>query len=126
MRDKIKHMSCMQIAMLDIDGFRMDKALQTTVDSMADFSEYQRQCARTYGKDNFFMIGEVVGSDAQTSVYIGRGKQPDMYGDNFTAAITTTNATANDDTYIRDNGLSALDGAGFQYTIYGALSRFLG
>lgn len=49
-RDKIKHFSCMQIAMLDIDGFRMDKALQTTVDSMADFAEYQR------GKSLLFLI----------------------------------------------------------------------
>lgn len=42
-RDKIKLFSCIQIAMLDIDGFRMDKALQTTVDAMADFAEHQRR-----------------------------------------------------------------------------------
>ena len=33
MLDKIKHFSCMTIASLDIDGFRIDKALQVTVDA---------------------------------------------------------------------------------------------
>lgn len=58
--EKIKIMSCMQIAMLDIDGFRMDKATQTTIDAMAEWSDYQRQCARRLGKDNFLVVGEVV------------------------------------------------------------------
>jgi len=30
---KIQHFSCMTIASLDIDGFRIDKALQVTVDA---------------------------------------------------------------------------------------------
>lgn len=46
-RAKINHFSCMQIAMLDIDGFRLDKALQMTADALADFSTFQRRCART-------------------------------------------------------------------------------
>lgn len=83
-------------------------------------------CAKKYNKDNFLIIGEVVGTSQQTAVYIGRGKQPDMYTDNVTAALQVTNATANDDEYIRENGLSALDASAFQYTIYGALTRLLG
>lgn len=67
-----------------------------------------------------------MGSDAQSAVYMGRGKQPDMYLDNITAAMEMTNVTANDSAYLRDEGLSALDAAAFQYTIYGALTRFLG
>jgi alpha-1,3-glucan synthase len=47
--------------MFDVDGFRIDKALQVTVDALAEFSEYQRDCARRHGKDNFLMVGEVVG-----------------------------------------------------------------
>ncbi|KAI1850190.1 hypothetical protein JX265_013469 [Neoarthrinium moseri] len=122
---KIKHFSCMQIAMFDLDGFRMDKALQTSVDAMAEFSEYQRQCARRYGKDNFLMIGEVVGTDAQAAIYFGRGKQPNHYLTNFTEAVITSNSTDASE-YVRDFGLTALDGAAFQYSIYGALTRFLG
>ena len=30
---KIEHFSCMAIAMLDIDGYRIDKALQVTLDA---------------------------------------------------------------------------------------------
>ncbi|KAK7732518.1 hypothetical protein SLS53_008403 [Cytospora paraplurivora] len=123
--DKIKRFSCMQIAMLDIDGFRMDKAIQTTIDSMAEFADYQRQCARKYGKENFYIVGEVVGTDGQAAVYIGRGKQPDMYFNNATEAAMATNTT-DASTYIRNSSLSALDGAGFQYIIYGAMTRFLG
>ncbi|KUI66955.1 Cell wall alpha-1,3-glucan synthase mok13 [Cytospora mali] len=123
--DKIKHFSCMQIAMLDIDGFRMDKAIQTTIDSMASFADYQRQCARQYGKENFYIVGEVVATDAQAAIYIGRGKQPDMYFGNATEAAMASNTT-DSSSYIRNASLSALDGAGFQYIIYGAMTRFLG
>lgn len=123
---KIKHFSCMQIAMLDIDGFRMDKALQITVDALAEFADYQRSCARGYGKDNFFIYGEIIGTSQQSAVYVGRGKQPDMYLDNITAAALATNETAADNSYIREYGLTALDASAFQYIIYGPMTRFLG
>jgi alpha-1,3-glucan synthase len=115
----------MQIAMFDIDGFRMDKGLQSSIDALAEFSAYQRQCARQYGKENFFVIGEVVGTDAQAAIYVGRGKQPNQYFANSTEATTASNET-DDDLYVREFGLTALDGAAFQYAVYGALTRFLG
>ena len=118
-------MSCIQIAMLDIDGFRMDKALQTTPDKLAEFAAWQRQCAREHGKDNFLVVGEVVGDPKLAAVYIGRGRQPDMIESNVTAALSASNLT-NSSSYIRDFGLGALDGAAFHYDIYGAMTRFLG
>jgi alpha-1,3-glucan synthase len=118
-------MSCIQIAMFDIDGFRMDKALQTTVDAMAEFADYQRQCARKHGKENFLMVGEVVGDPNLASVYIGRGKQPDQAVKNLQEAVRATNET-DDTSFIRPFGMSALDGAAFHYDIYGAMTRFLG
>lgn len=123
--DKLKRFSCMQIAMFDIDGFRVDKAIQATIDSLSSWADHQRQCAKEYGKDNFYIVGEVVATDAQAAVYIGRGMQPDMYFDNTTKAAMATNTT-DTTTYIRNASLSALDGAGFQYIIYGAMTRFLG
>ena len=39
--------------MLDIDGFRMDKGQQITVDAQGEFSDHMRQCASAHGKDNF-------------------------------------------------------------------------
>ncbi|KAI4280846.1 MAG: hypothetical protein L6R38_004122 [Xanthoria sp. 2 TBL-2021] len=123
--DKIKVMSCMQIAMFDIDGFRMDKALQTTPDALAEFSAWQRQCARDHGKNNFLMVGEIVGDPKLASVYVGRGKEPNMVEPNVTKALMSTNMT-NSSSYIRDFGMGALDGAAFHYDIYGSMTRFLG
>lgn len=37
-----------------------------------------------------------------------------------------TNATSGDTTFVRDQGLEALDGAAFHYSIYRNLLRFLG
>ena len=58
--EKLKLFSCMQIQMLDIDGFRMDKAVQTPLDSLAEWSRHQKQCAHALGKDNFMIVGEEV------------------------------------------------------------------
>lgn len=123
--DKIKVMSCMQIAMLDIDGFRMDKALQTTLDAHVDFSNYQRQCARDYGKENFLIVGEAVGEIPYAALYFGRGRTPAQQHGNVTEAVVSSNES-NPDEYLREFGNSALDGASFHYPTYGALTRFLG
>ncbi|KAK9425223.1 hypothetical protein SUNI508_13206 [Seiridium unicorne] len=122
---KIKHFSCIQIAMLDIDGFRMDKGLQTSVDAMSEFTTYQRECAREYGKENFLIIGEVVGTEPQAAIYVGRGRQADQYLTNLTEAITISNASV-ESAYVRDVGMNGLDGPGFNYAVHGALTRFLG
>lgn len=125
--EKIKVMSCNQIRMLDIDGFRMDKGVQITVDAQAEFASYQRDCARQHGKENFIIVGEIVASPQQGSIYVGRGKQPDMVFTNSTEAMMATGNATNDGTsYVREFGQSALDGSAFQYEIYGALTRFLG
>lgn len=122
--EKIKVMSCMQIAMLDLDGFRMDKALQSTVDAQAEFATYQRECARQHGKDNFLIVGEAVGEIPLSAIYMGRGRLPDQKEENFTLAVTATNETK-ENGYLRDWGNSALDGAAFHYPTYGAMTRWL-
>ena len=122
---RIKHFSCMQIAMLDIDGFRMDKGLQITVDAQAEFSAAMRECALRYGKKNFFIPGEIVNGNLNAAIYIGRGKDPSMKVANVTQAIDPQN-TNEDSLYIREKGLNALDAAAFHYTTYRGLLRFLG
>lgn len=59
---------------------------------------------------------------------MGRGRLADMAVDNFTEAVMATNETntTTTDLYLRDFGHSALDAAAFHYTIYRALTRFLG
>ncbi|GAB7350371.1 hypothetical protein MBLNU459_g0998t1 [Dothideomycetes sp. NU459] len=117
---KIQHFSCMIIKALDIDGFRIDKALQVTVDAQGNFSHAMRECASSVGKYNFFIPGEIVNGNANGAVYLGRGKEPSMQVDNLTDAVTTNS------TYIRGDNYHALDAAAFHYTTYRGLMRFLG
>jgi len=119
--DKINHFSCMLIQGLDIDGFRMDKAMQITVDPLGNFSSFQRECAGKVGKNNFMVVGEIVNGNADGSIYLGRGKEPTMAVQNLTMAVTS-----NDTGYIREAGHQALDAAAFHYSTYRALMRFLG
>ena len=69
-RAKIEHLNCLQITVLDIDGFRMDKGLQITADAQGEWSYRIRQCAAAVGKQNFFIPGEVVGGNPMSAVYI--------------------------------------------------------
>ncbi|GKZ26283.1 hypothetical protein AbraIFM66951_003610 [Aspergillus brasiliensis] len=125
---KIKHFSCLTITMLDIDGFRVDKALQVTLDELGEWSESVRECAQQVGKDNFYIPGEIVSGNAFGSLYIGRGHQTNQTISNLTEAFEMTNRTSNvtEDLFLRPASQSALDGAAFHYTLYRALSRFLG
>lgn len=122
--DKIKRFSCITIRMLDIDGFRIDKAITITVDNQADWSNYIRGCAAAVGKDNFFIPGEIVSANPEAVVYLGRGKEPQM-ALTVPDSLTATNG-ANEEMYIRAADRSALDAAAFQYTIYRSMARYLG
>jgi len=70
---KLKLFSCLTIQMLDVDGFRIDKALTITSDAQADWSDAMRTCAKDVGKANFFIPGEIVSGNTLASVYLGRG-----------------------------------------------------
>ena len=122
---KIEHFSCMQIAVLDIDGFRIDKATQVTVDALGAWSESVRRCARKYGKTNFFIPGEITGGNTFGSIYLGRGRQPDMWPATLDMAVSMTNYS-DDKYFIRDDENQALDSGAFHYTVYRTLTRFLG
>ncbi|KAK5662545.1 hypothetical protein OQA88_8457 [Cercophora sp. LCS_1] len=121
--DKIKRFSCMTIASLDIDGFRIDKALTITVDAQADWSDHMRDCARRFSKTNFFIPGEIVGHNALGALYYGRGMEPRMFADTVEEGFNATNETS-PSTHIRTS--HALDSACFHYSAYRALTRFLG
>jgi alpha-1,3-glucan synthase len=123
--DKIKHFSCLTIKMLDIDGFRIDKALTITSDAQADWSDYIRGCAREVGKTNFFIPGEIVSGNTLASIYIGRGKEPQMAVKTIEEAFKSKNGT-DELLYIREENKGALDAAAFHYSIYRSMTRFLG
>lgn len=124
-RQKLELFSCITISMLDIDGFRIDKALQVTLDAQGEWSNSIRQCAKRFNKNNFFIPGEVVSGNSFGALYIGRGQQTNQTFDNITEAIRMTNASI-PGLHLRSAENAALDAAVFHYTVYRALTRFLG
>jgi alpha-1,3-glucan synthase len=59
----------MVIQALDIDAIRIDKSTQVTVDALAQWATAARQCATKFGKENFYITGEVTGGDTFGSLY---------------------------------------------------------
>lgn len=111
--------------MLDIDGFRFDKAMQVTVGASANYSTALRKCARDVGKNNFFLPGEITGGNNMASIYLGRGRQPNQWLNNLTEAVTLTN-NSNNSLFLREHDSNALDAGAFHYSAYRFLTRFLG
>lgn len=128
---RLSRFSCMTIGMLDIDGFRIDKAVQVTVDAQAHFSSDMRKCAKEmFGKKNFIVVGEITSGNTLGSIYLGRGREPgpaeELLADPK-KAMTLGNATTDVSKYfVREKGNSALDAGAFHYSIYRFMTRFLG
>ncbi|GAB7364057.1 hypothetical protein MBLNU230_g4612t1 [Neophaeotheca triangularis] len=118
---KLEHFGCMWIKALDVDGFRIDKAMQVTEVGQSNYSHAMRECAKEVGKNNFFIPGEIVNGNANGAIYLGRGMTPEMSFHNTTLAATSKNGK-----YIRDLDHAALDGGAFHYSTYRGLMRFLG
>lgn len=59
------------IAVADIDAFRFDAAKHVTPDFIAYISSKIRNYARSLGKSNFYIVGEVAGFD-DSSNYVGQ------------------------------------------------------
>ena len=114
--------------MLDIDGFRMDKGQQITVDAQGEFADHIRQCASKLGKDNFFIpgkqriskemlyhgipdvdtqTGEIVSGNAFGAVYLGRGKEPSMRIEDTDMVVRMIADTSNGSVFIRGEGKQA-------------------
>lgn len=126
-RERLERFSCMTIAALDIDGFRVDKAMQVTVDSQASFSSKMRECAREYNKTNFMVVGEITSGNTLGSIWLGRGRSADMWVDDVATAQTLQwNDSSSDDYFLREAGNTGLDAGAFHYSVYRFLTRFLG
>lgn len=139
---KIQKFACMVIKALDIDAIRIDKATQVTVDALASWGASTRACAAQVGKNNFFISGEVTGGDRFGSLYMqvasfywilprcltgfhsGRGRTPTQLPPGFIAAANLT--ASQDEFFLREAPLNALDSVAFHYSFYRALTRFLG
>jgi alpha-1,3-glucan synthase len=114
---------CLMIESLDIDGIRVDKATQITVDGSAHWANATRACAKGLNKTNFFIPGEVTGGDTFGSLYIGRGRTPYQNNRTFEEAIAAT--PANTEMFIREQGMTGWDATAFHYSFYRALTRLM-
>ncbi|KAB5532689.1 alpha amylase [Coniochaeta sp. 2T2.1] len=124
--DRIKVFTCITIAQLDIDGFRIDKGVQVTVDAQATWSQSVRECAAQYNKTNFFIPGEITSGNTLGSIYLGRGRRPDMLPETLEKAMTINPKEGGSQYFLRKDGLQALDAGAFHYSIYRFMTRFLG
>lgn len=122
--EKLRHIACLTIQNMDVDGMRIDKATQMTVQAHAVWANGTRACARQFGKENFFIPGEITGGDTFGALYIGRGRTPQQLPAGFLNATTLTQDQ--NQYFLREEGMAGLDSAAFHYSIYRSLTRFLG
>ncbi|KAK3321725.1 hypothetical protein B0H66DRAFT_513919 [Apodospora peruviana] len=125
---RLNRFSCMTIAMLDIDGYRIDKAVQVTVDAQAAFSTAMRECAARFNKTNFLVVGEITSGNTLGSIYLGRGRERTVAEKMPIEKALSLDPKAPEDSkyFIREFGNSALDAGAFHYSIYRFMGRFLG
>ncbi|KAI0703620.1 glycoside hydrolase family 13 and glycosyltransferase family 5 protein [Cytidiella melzeri] len=121
---KITNFACMALQALDFDAIRIDKSTQVTVDALADWATAARQCATNLNKTNFLITGEVTGGDYFGALYYGRGRTPTQRPPDFLSAANITSSM--NQYFLRDAPRNGLDGVAFHYSIYRALTRFLG
>ncbi|KAG2054498.1 hypothetical protein BDR06DRAFT_1007669 [Suillus hirtellus] len=68
--DKLTTFSCMTITALDIDAIRVDKSTQLTINGLTAWASATHACTTNLGKKNFYITGEVTGSDTFGSLYL--------------------------------------------------------
>ena len=130
--DKLKHLGCLPITALDIDGYRrvastlartltgcsLDKAAQLTIDFSAEWVSHIRSCAREVGKENFIVAGEITSGNTFASLYLGRGRTPAQLPPGFLEAANMTAAKNSSDPYFLRGGAQGhgMDAAAFDYS----------
>ena len=115
---KLIALSCLVISSLDIDGFRIDKATQITLNFLSkEWAPGMRKCARSYGKNNFFIPGEITARIDFGGLYIGKGLKQ-----KFESIEQVMNAPAS--SFSRTS--YGVDSTAFHYSIYRSLVSFLG
>ena len=71
------------IAVADIDGFRVDTVKHMESSQTALFCNAVREYAKSIGKHNFFIFGEVVGDDRLLQKYLGRNSRIEGTNERF-------------------------------------------
>jgi alpha-1,3-glucan synthase len=119
--DILVRLSCLTIEGLDIDGIRVDKATQMTLDfATKTWPTGIRTCAKKLGKANFFIPGEITSGIDFGSLYIGRGRLSSQRPKDVN---TATNNPAADLFFRNEYGF---DSEAFHYSMYRSFLSFMG
>eukprot|EP01137_Pigoraptor_chileana_P023315 Opistho-2@89393 len=100
---KIIAMTKALIASVDIDGIRMDTPMQVPLSFFQAWAPAVRNHAKSLGKNDFLIFGEFFCSRERAATMTGRGKTPDMWG--------------NDNAFIGSSDQRTMHG-GIAYTTY--------
>ena len=126
MQEKLLKLVCLAIQGLDIDGIRVDKVTQMTVDFITfKLGPYVRSCAAEVNKTNFFLPGEITSGLDFGKVYLGRGIAPGQVSLTVNEALSRSQNKSNIYT-MRSTPNYGLDSAAFSYSIYRGFLDFLG
>ena len=74
---------CYWIKEVDIDGFRLDAVKHMGEEAISSFCSHIREYAYSLGKKNFFLFGELVGSEDTYNRYIGPTTTATVDGQNI-------------------------------------------
>ncbi|NOS90853.1 MAG: alpha-amylase [Cyclobacteriaceae bacterium] len=74
---------CYWIREIDIDGFRLDAVKHMGEEVISRFCSHIREYSYSLGKKNFFLFGELVGSEATYNRYIGPKTTVSVDGQNI-------------------------------------------
>ena len=103
---------------MDIDGFRIDKATQITLNFLTkEWVPAMRDCARSLGKMNFFIPGEITARIDFGGIYVGRGLK---------GKLTSEDQSFNPPKTMLSRTSFGLDATAFHYSVYRSLVSFLG
>lgn len=79
-QQKIIAMTKALIASTDIDAIRIDTPMQVPLGFFKTWTPAVKAFAKSLGKENFLMFGELYVQRPRAATMIGRGKTPDQYG----------------------------------------------
>jgi alpha-1,3-glucan synthase len=124
-QDKLAKLVCLTIEGLDVDGIRVDKVTQMTINFMKVLGPKVRECAAAVNKTNFLLTGEITSGSVYGSLFLGRGKTPDQYSlDNLNHPENTFGPGGQVGPTMRKE--FGIDSQAFSYSLYRGLLDFLG
>ncbi len=82
-QDILISIHCYWIKEVDVDGFRLDAVKHMGEEVISSFCSHVREYAYTLGKKNFFLFGELVGSEDLYNRYIGPKTTVSVDGQNI-------------------------------------------